>query len=142
MSYVSDNRAWLEPYVRQLADMMGLPHWRIVLQDGWPTEEGASHTADMCVFRNDNYFMADLYIRVEPATPEDLRYGIAHEMVHLLTRDYDQAVYSVQDHVSPATWSVLADRMLHEMEQAVDAIAAAWAPMLPLPVRNESEEAA
>lgn len=136
MSYVSENRTWLEPYVRQLADAMGLPHWRIVLKDGWPDEAG---TGDMCVWRNNNYYSADLYIRDEDITPEDLRSNIAHEMVHLLTRDYDQVLSSIEDQLPPTAWEVLSARMHHEMEQVVDAIAYAWAATLPLPVVPDGE---
>lgn len=136
MSYVAKNRAWLEPYVRKLADMMGLPHWVIELKEGWPDEAGRG---TICVFRNNNYYTADLSFHEDAYSDDDLRSGVAHEMVHLLTRDYDQALSSIEGQLLPATWAVLADRMQHEMEQAVDAIARAWAETLPIPDRRSTK---
>lgn len=129
-TYVARNRKWLAPYVQTLATMMGLPHWDIELKEGWPDEAG---TGTICVFRNNNYYTADLYFHEDTYPDDDLRAGIAHELVHLLTRDYDRVVSSVEGQLLPATWVVLSHRVEHEMEQAVDAIARAWAKTLPMP---------
>ncbi len=136
MSYVSENRSWLESYVRILADLMGAPHWRIDLKEDWPSDAG---NGQICVFRNNHYYSADLFFHEASYTDEDLRYGVAHEMIHLLTRDYDQVLHSIEDQLPSTAWEVLSDRMHHEMEQAVDAIAWAWAKTLPLPSKPARE---
>ena len=138
MAFVDGNRHWLVPYVRQMADAMGLPHWEITVKEGWP--EDAANNGEMCVYRSNNYYTADIHFNRSEYTDDDLRAGIAHEMVHLITRDYDQAAQSIENHVAPAAWSIYSDRCEHEMEQVVDAIAKAWAQTLPLPVRTKARK--
>lgn len=137
MSYVSDNRAWLEPYFRQLIEAMNLGYWRITLEDQWPAH-GDADTSDASCWHSSDYYRAKVYLNDPDGDMEELRSRIVHELVHLLLRDWDKATESVEDHLNPPVWSLYCERLRHEMEQAVDAIAVAWARVLPLPVREQT----
>jgi hypothetical protein len=130
-TFTKDNRHWLEPYLRDIQQRMGLSHWRLELKDGWP-EEG-SKTAVACVWRNTNQASADLYFRDPEGDWNQLLASIVHELVHVHTRDWDEATDAAREHLTVPTWTMYNHRLVQEMEQAVDAISWAWAQSLPMP---------
>lgn len=141
MSYVADNRAWLEPYVHTLIDAMNLGYWRISLEDEWPPEN-VKETSDAATWHSSDYYRARIYLNDPDGDFVELRSRIVHELTHLLLRDWDKAIESVEEHLNPPVWHLLEQRLEHEMEQAVDAIAVAWAKTLPLPEPPAEEQAA
>lgn len=120
----------------QLQTAMKLDHWHITLEDDWP---GHLDDSDAAAWRSESYNRAKLYFDGPDDDMEHLRQNVVHELVHLILRDLDRVIESLKDHINPAAWHLIDDRFDHEREQAVEALAFAVAPLLPLPVKDESE---
>lgn len=132
--WIADNREWFEPYVRDMADRMGLRDWTVTIADDLPEElASVAHTMDAATFLPSSYKTLTLYIKDHPHTADEVRSLVAHELVHALTRDWMEAAQTLESHVNPIVYDLYSMRLSHEMEQAVEAIAAAWSPALPLP---------
>lgn len=136
MSYVSENREWLEPYVREIQAAMNLAHWEITLKDGRPQDDDPSGDAPVvyqgAVWRSETYLNGDLYLDT-PETMHELRATIVHEFVHLMLRDYDMAMRALEPHLPRAVYELTDHWATRESEKAVDHIARAWANTLPMP---------
>lgn len=130
MTYVSDNRAWLEPYVRQLQSALHLDYWKITLEDEWPDHLESDHAAGLL---DSTYQLAKLYLKDPGGDMELLRRNIVHELLHLVARDQYEACQAARDFLMPAPWNVIHEWMDREHEQMIDHIAWAWAATLPLP---------
>lgn len=124
-------RALLGPYLRELADMLNLRDWTINLvhepihsQDramGMCQAVYGRHWADVSFGA---YFLEQ--------SPETQREIIVHELLHChlpARRDW----YGLRELIGHLGAHVFDEAMNREMEEAVDAIANAWAKMLPLP---------
>lgn len=135
-SYVAKSRKWLEPYLRDLSKHMNLAHWTITLEDESPGELSDSRAG---VWLADDYNRAKLYVNV-PESMNDLRQSLVHELVHLHMRDWMRSAEALEGQLRPSAWEIAHTRIDHEMEQAVDAIAMAWAESLPLPVMHKRKK--
>jgi hypothetical protein len=116
---------------------MRADHWHISIEDEPPEDDGPATT-----WRSNQYNNARLYFGDPGGDMEELRRSVVHEILHLLTRDWDEAAEALEDQLSPAAWSLASKRLDHEREQAVEAIAGAWAESLPLPVPKEKRRKA
>lgn len=138
--WIAGNRTWFEPYVRDMADRMGLKDWEVEIAEEIPDELGGfAHTMDAATFLPSSYKNLTLYIKDHPHTPKQVRSLVAHELVHALTRDWMEAAQSLENHVNPIVYDLYSMRLSHEMEQAVESIAVAWSAVLPLPVMTEGK---
>lgn len=134
MTFVAKHREWLEPYLHTLQDALGLSHWIIDLDDGWPDNKDLDREyTPACCTMTDSYFRAVIYLSQDTYTPEDLRHYLTHELMHCHLRDLVAAARDATEWLSRIAGAVMFQRIQHEMEQAVDAIATAWIPSLPLP---------
>lgn len=132
--WISHNRSWFEPYVRDMADRMGLKDWDVEIAEELPEDlVSVGHTMDAATFLPSSYKNLTLYIKDHPHTAKQVRSLVAHELVHALTRDWMEAAQTLENHVNPIVFDLYSMRLSHEMEQAVEAIAVAWSAALPLP---------
>lgn len=129
MSYVSENRDWLEPYVRQLADAMGLRDWKVTLHDE-PADDGSAGQSETI------YGRKILHIRLgdgETSTIEDVRETIVHELLHAHMEPFRWASNNLEPVLGQAAFAVWDGALVDTMEVAIETIAVAWAQALPLP---------
>lgn len=102
-------------------EFLGLSQWDIAVDFDTPTgEEANAH-----IFRFNQYDKAILYLNQDWKS-WNLRHTnelIAHEMLHLLARDLEQAWQSVDNHVTDEVFMALDDRFVHELEGLVDRLA-------------------
>jgi hypothetical protein len=129
----------VEAYARGIAAQVGLLHWEIHLNPepcrlgAWAGVAGVEGRA-----------VARLKIAHGPehgtalweAPPEQQRHVITHEMVHLFFENAWQCVEVDLKQVpglSAATHAQFQQAFARQMEYGIDAVAAAWAPNLPLP---------
>lgn len=119
-----ERRQRFAPYVRLLADAMGLKDWEITVADGPPR----SPTAHAGVFMHYGQRRADVHLGDsfldEP--PDRQRLHLAHELVHLHFAAVDGLA---EDWLDDSRYA----GFLRLFEYGVDAVATAWAPHLPPP---------
>lgn len=131
IAVTADEHAALGAYVRRLADLMELRDWTMYVDTGDVQDSTYAATVERV------YGRKHARIRVcaewSNRTPEQQRQNICHELLHVLLGGVDDAVAVLDNAIKPrlyATWRPLFE---HQMEYAVDAIADALAPRLPLP---------
>jgi len=121
----------LGEYLRILKDMMGLRDWEIrVVHEPTKREDHAatietwygSQTASIWFARN-----------WAEGTPEELRETCVHELVHCHINPIRVSVENIQENVGQMMYIPLYADITNRLEYAVDGIASAWAPHLPLP---------
>ena len=120
---LTKRQQWL-PYVRQIADSIALKDWPVEIREDPPSTAGAIASVDdsrgrklAWIHLGDGFFSES---RVEQ------RHTVVHELVHVHLMEYIGAVRRRTDD----------DALLNEiMEYAVDSLANAIAPLLPLPPR-------
>lgn len=126
----------LEAYVRDCADLFGLPHWEITLDDESADDGNIAQIQLLRVaFR--------AYLRVAADFAErgvdEIRETIVHELVHL---HFANALYVVEDDfkknpaIAKATAEAITEAYVRQHEIAVDSIARAIAcdfPLIQLP---------
>lgn len=124
------NRVTLGRYISALADAVGLRDWSISLQDD-PCADDVNGTCQ-CVYGrrvasialSRNWMNADEY---------DLRETIVHELLHCHTDPITYPLAGIEDHLGSSLHTHLVSSQALALELAVDAIASAFAPRLPLP---------
>lgn len=121
----------LTPYVRRLANLMGLSNWHVTVTVGDTVEEDsyAEITPWSERFRGDIV----LNSRWKPENKEDVREILVHELLHLHFASLDQAVGSLDTLLGKPAYTVFRDRYNPDREKAVQQIARFWSPTLPLP---------
>lgn len=126
MSVVSD-----AAYVRTLADLLGLKDWRIVVMDAPPDDP--DQLAAVSVVRGRK--IARMYLCPDWATrsAEERRLGVAHELVHCHIEPILVVVESARSAMPEWVFDMHYRDVDMASEQAVDGIATAIAPQLPLP---------
>lgn len=109
---------------KELASL-GIGHWRIEsvsCVDEVPGSPGAlaavapssSYASVTFWFKNDH---------VEDSNPRELDESIVHEWIHIVMRDLDVAIESVDDQLSRSVYELWNDRVTHERETLVDMLA-------------------
>jgi hypothetical protein len=109
------------PYLRQIADLLRLRDWRLVILEELPPADAIASCAPVegrkyAVLRFGESFLAD--------TPEEQRHTIAHELLHCHLGPMCRMI-EAHEGMPPAA------RLA--MEYCVDGLADAVAPLLPLP---------
>jgi len=121
MKEPSRRQKWL-PYVRDLADRLALRDWRVVIADDAPDGSDAIASVYCCPGRKyATIRFGDVFFSDDRA---DQRHSIVHELVHAHLGAYVAAVERLSNDDKTL-------RML--MEYAVDGLADAIAPLVPIP---------
>jgi hypothetical protein len=115
--------AW-QPYVEDIAARMRLGHWRITIVDESPRDDGTLASVHPWYGRHAATVRLSDGFLVE--MPEEQRYVIIHELLHCHLAHLDKLI---EDDLS--TDAGRAYRLANEY--AVDSLAQAIAPFLPLP---------
>lgn len=112
------------PYLRLLADLMGLRDWTIELVHESPCE-GDALASVVCVYgrRLARICVSDQFL---DRSPEGQRYVCAHELVHCHMDAAWMIAIDSLDHAVHAAFRRMA-------EHGIDSIAEAWSVHLPLP---------
>lgn len=120
----------LDQYVRKVADAMGLRDWRLDVK-GEPPEYAYAQCRPTDGQRHAELrFGSDF----EALEPERRRAIVVHELVHCHIAQLQwQVEKDLERHLGPSTDRVFFDSFRRNVEYAVDAIAEALAPHLPLP---------
>ena len=111
-------------YVRDIADRIGLKDWTITVP-GTPPRDHADASMWMCYGRRVARVHLPDSIRHEP--PEEQRDIVVHELVHLHFAAMDGTVTDWLDEDKGKAYNRL-------FEYGIDAMAAALAPHMPLPL--------
>jgi hypothetical protein len=114
-------QSWLA-YTRDLAERLGLRDWRVAVSDDPPEDPGATASIEcvegrrLAILRLSDQFLA--------GRPAAQRQTMTHELIHCHLAPLDQVMMAAG----------LSDPWVRViLEYAIDGLAAAVAPMLPLP---------
>jgi hypothetical protein len=122
------------PYVRQIADLMGLKDWIVHVGDGPPTASNANASTFLRYGAKDALIKLSEDFLNDP--PAHQRITIVHELIHLHLAPADGLITDfLGDETDPrykAYWRM--------MEYAIDGLAVAWAETLPLPDDDDEDE--
>lgn len=136
MTYAADNRSWLEPYIREMAKRVGLPHWRVALGGDDPSDDCLASVHIQGESRR-----ATVFIRDPNGDMDDLRDSVIHELMHVHLHEMEEVVRQTEQHFNPAAWDLFTRNHHNQLEIAICAMTRAWAESLPLPVMAEQEAA-
>lgn len=111
-------RPQFEKALREWQRRLGLDAWDIAVE--W--DEKANEDSDATTWRSADYDRATIRLDSGWAKWTDAftHRIIVHELVHLLTRDIDEAFKLLKRHVSEAVWAVSDDVYEHEIEGLCD----------------------
>ena len=112
------------PYLRALADLMGLRDWTVTLDDQ-PTD-GAGNFAEASTMAGRKHLKVAVSERFLDLPPEEQRSTMVHELIHAHGAAMDHMLCDVLDSDARPAYKLL-------MEYMVDGIAEEWARSLPLP---------
>jgi len=112
------------PYLRRLADLLALKDWRVEIDDDGPDAPAA--VASICWTYGRKLATVYLSAAFLDHDPEEQRHTLAHELIHCqLGPAWDIAVEGLD--------SGQASAFCRMAEYAIDGLADAIAPLLPLP---------
>lgn len=111
------------PYLRSLADRMGLRDWEVKVADEPPRDSSAS--AGVFLPYGMRYVKVHLGESFLDGTPEERRTTLVHELVHV---HFAAASGMAEDLIGDGERKC----WLRMFEYGIDAVAEAWAPSLPL----------
>lgn len=134
------DRDKLGEYIREMADIMALRDWSIVLMHDPPQD--AQHTATIELIYGQRRATLRVVSTWMDQTPENLRHTITHELLHCHINPIRDALEHIHDGIGDFVYYPMFHTMNILTEHAVDGIAAAWAETLPLPVLETEDEAA
>lgn len=122
-------------YVALLQPLLGLQHWKLIVDDESPEgKDAAAHISCMETRHVANLSFSDDYFR---STPEQRRHYTTHELVHCLLAQLDYAAGDFEHACDELSWRHLYTTYRRQTELAVDDLAAVIAPFLPLPPGEE-----
>ncbi|MCL5292552.1 MAG: hypothetical protein M1548_08515 [Actinobacteria bacterium] len=120
-------------YVRQIADLLHLKDWRIRIE----VDEAEDFDGFMAVVHPiEGRKRARLILCKEwlELSPEDQRHSIVHELVHChLAGAGDIVRLDLLKNMSQSSYDIFYGGFKRQIEYAVDGLADAVAPLLPLP---------
>ena len=120
----------LDAYIRQLADLLGMRDWVVLLSRGPAKHENyaeiwTSHYKDEAmVMLNEDY---------TTYSPEDQRLHITHELLHIQTCRLRRLITRLAEHEHDKAIGFVNRLHNEEEEILVDRLSRAIAPFLPLP---------
>ena len=127
----------VDQYLRTLAQAMGLGDWVLVISDE-PADDGTVAEIDCTLGqRHARVYLCEEWLELDAVTQRDT---LVHELVH--------AHLAQLRHLADALFATVkggkqAEVSFHLIEEyATEAIAQAWAPMLPLPIAKRKKKGA
>lgn len=131
----SKQHAAMTEYVRDMAQRLGLGHWRCEVAQ--PYEHGPDDDdseAQTFVATYTDRFEVFLYEPFWSMTPEEQRRTVVHELMHPhLDRAWTDVLDAAADGIGGTATEALRVRTRHEVERAIERIAWAIAEHFPLP---------
>jgi hypothetical protein len=125
----AEHARWLA-YLRDLADRLGLRDWRLDL-DRDPTAGGL--LAHVEVTDGARWALVTLGPTWGVLPPDRQRQALVHELIHPHFQEIAEAVAHGREVLGGTAIEVVERAVRHQIEHAVDALAEAVAPLLPLP---------
>lgn len=129
------DRDYIGPYLRYLADQIGLRDWYLWFGHSTPQDEGYSdEAAGLCSFGGPSK-RATIRLREEWATwdEEKFRHICVHELLHCHFADIRSPLVTLEGLIGGLLYATTFDAMTTHMEYAIDGIAYDWGRLLPLP---------
>lgn len=128
---------YIGPYLRYLADNMGLRDWHIHPPgNATPQAEyGLPDTARACCVTEYGQKVMHICFR-EDWTDQDedsFRWLCVHELLHAHFRIVEQPLHSARDMIGTLAFTPIMDSFKSAMEYTIDGIAYDWGRLLPLP---------
>ena len=114
----------VEFWQKQLSGL-GVGHWRIE-QVSCVNEVPGAQGSLAGVFPSGQYASATFWFQnehIDNSTPREVDETIVHEWLHVVMRDLDAALDSVDEHLAPAVEEMWKSRVTHEREALVDMLA-------------------
>lgn len=101
--------------------LLGLETWDILVDLDEPADDDNEAQAERSIF----YDKAALKFAKSWRTWTNVyaHRVIVHELLHLVTRDLDQAHSSLEGQLHPHVWTLANERYIHEIEGVVDRLA-------------------
>lgn len=126
-----DQHGQYATYLRELADLMGLRDWRVVLSRNPP--EHAQHIA--CATRTYGRKVVTIQLSEDFFAQDDetRRHTCVHELLHAHINMVYDVIGNVSGALGSVTYGILDGAMDDAVEIITDGIADALAPHLPLP---------
>ena len=129
----------LRPYVRDLADRMGMRDWDVRLVDD-AMEPGPTVDAQSKVYygqRRIDVWIAEHHQQGDAAF---LRLLVVHELLHAHLDPMDEPLESLRNSIGETVYHPLTILYRNLLERSCDAIAVAWAQTLPLPPATDADQ--
>lgn len=133
----NEQRAGLAAYIRRLADLMELRDWRFKLGDHPAAEDCGAHIE---VVAGRRFATVTVPFAWPGFDPTEQRHYACHELLHAHLAPVEFAVQSLQTNLGDHVFGVFAELHKTAIEHAIDAIADALAPYLPLPTDGSTRE--
>jgi hypothetical protein len=136
------DRHQLGEYLRELADLMGLRDWHLILADGPPESEPTEghRVQGECTV---SYGRKSATIAVSDdwagEDPDELRRVLVHELIHCHQEPVQWAFNNAANRLGFEAGSVAREAFTDAFEIATDGIAVPWAETLPLPGKAKEE---
>lgn len=128
-----------QPYVRQLADALGLKDWAIVV--GEDAADDGNDAQIKCMYGHQR---AMLWLDADfgDFDPEKQRGTLIHELLHCHLARMSHATRHVESVLGPVAGPLFEAVIEDGEEQAAESLSVVLAPFLPLPPVVEEQEAA
>lgn len=129
----------LTPWFCEMANLLHLNHWHLTVPiEARPESPDYAASCERIYGQNRaKIYLSDGFLA---DTPENQRVTYVHELLHCHFRAIVEARDGLEDLLGKPANLVFVDRMRSAEEWAVDAIAGAIAPFLPLPPSGEGGE--
>lgn len=124
------DRDYIGPYLRYLADQVGLRDWYLNFSHD-PSPEGTNGSCDLTYGRR----RAAISLRKDWMwmDEEEFRQTCVHELLHCHTEPIIQPLQDIEDVLGKMVHAPLYNAALNGMEFCIDGIAYEWSRHLPLP---------
>jgi hypothetical protein len=123
----------LQRYVRQLADALRLRDWTIEVQDD-PCDDDAHGQIKIAYGRR----QAAIWLSRDNVELEKVRHTVVHELIHCHLEPMRWSLNNAQEVLGSIPFGIFAGAAEDALELAVDGLADAIAPHMPLPMRDWS----
>jgi hypothetical protein len=119
------------PYVRALADEMGLRDWTINILSTPPDND--QHAACIDIRYGRKFANIEFARDWAESSPDTFRSTCVHELLHCHFRPIHWHINNLGSHIATSTFDVFYGAFRDIEEVAIDAVAEEWARHLPLP---------
>lgn len=120
----------LEGWLHDAQEILNLSHWKVtVIRDAADVEAWADISPHSQAESADLRISHDFWNQ----TPEKQREILTHELLHIALARIDQAVEGLEASLGKIAWSVFEPQYEDISERAIDHLAIAIAPSMPIP---------